>query len=57
MKLAKYIGLPLILLLTAILLAAVFFGERLLKGYINRYLTDIGGRELTIAGDLEIDLG
>jgi len=57
MKIAKYIAFFLIALMVLILLAVVFIDENRLKGYIEQQLTDITGREVTIAGDFDIDLG
>ncbi|MGD9302238.1 MAG: hypothetical protein PVI13_11735 [Desulfobacterales bacterium] len=57
MKIAKYIGFFLIALVVLILLAGVFVDENRLKGYTDQQLTDIIGRELTIAGDFDMDLG
>ena len=39
------------------MLAVVFIDENRLKGYIEQQLTDIIGREVTIVGDFDIDLG
>ena len=57
MKVARIIGYILIALVMLIVFAVIFIDENRLKGYIEQQLTDIIGREVTIAGDFDIDLG
>jgi len=57
MKVARIIGYILIGLVMLIVFAVIFIDENRLKGYIEQQLTDIIGREVTIAGDFDIDLG